>query len=193
MGLPLYSCTYSFVCISLVGSCAIQTNTNGQDQQQTAQQPATNVSLFDCYANRLQYESTFPGIPLLNLCTFVARYTMYRRELQQRSTEVIVHTFPTYSSNPKSLNYGRYCKYQLKTYKPWHTVPSNLWSGNEDVDDIYIAAYHECLRSENAHSYLPSITEEINRAEQYLLDTEPATDDPKSTNEHCQEEWMLLY
>lgn len=92
-GLPLYSCTYSFVCISLDGSCAIQTEAIDQDDQ-TAQQAATNLSLFDCYANRAKYDSTFPGITLLNLCTFVARYTLYRGEIRQCSTEVIVRTFP---------------------------------------------------------------------------------------------------
>ena len=192
MGLPLYSCTYSFVCISLDGSCAIQTEATDQDDQ-TAQQAATNLSLFNCYANRAKYDSTFPGITLLNLCTFVARYTLYRGEIRQHSREAIVRTFPTYSSDPKSPTYGRYCKYQLIKYKPWHTVTSNLWNGNEDVDDIYIQAYHKFLHSENVHSYLPTVSEEINRAEHYLVDNETVTDDPETTSvERCQEEWMLL-
>ena len=67
-------------------------------------------------------------------------------------------------------------------------MPSNLWVGNDDVDDTHIAAYHEFLHSDDAHSYLPLVAEEINHAEQYLQDKEPATNDPESAND----EWMLL-
>ena len=67
------------------------------------------------------------------------------------------------------------------------------WNGNEDVDDIYIGAYHRFLHSENVHSYLPTVSEEINRAEQYLVDNETVSDDPETTSAaRCQEEWMLL-
>ena len=141
LSLPLYSCTYSFVCVSLDGSSAIQTQTNTNGAQ-SAQQSATETSLLERYANRSEVESTFQGITTLNLCTFVATYTVYHGELRRRSYEVIVRTFPSYSPNPTSSTYGRYCKYQLIKYKPWATDVSNLWGSGEDVDSVCIAAYH---------------------------------------------------
>ena len=51
----------------------------------------------------------------------------------------------------------------------------------------------QILHSENVHAYLPAVAEEINWAEQYLLESESDTDDLETTNpECCQEEWMLL-
>lgn len=68
-------------------------------------------------------------------------------------------------------------------------VPSNLWAGKDDVDDTHIEAYHHFLHSEDAHSYLPSVAKEISRAEQYLQNHEPTSDEPESAHEE-QEEWM---
>lgn len=105
-GLPLSSCTYSFVCILLDDSCAIQTETTSQDNEQLAQQPATNLSL--CLTAMLIVPSKTAAFQTLQY-SFVAKYTVYHGELQQRSTEAIKRTFPTYSSNPNGPTCGRYC------------------------------------------------------------------------------------
>lgn len=175
--LPLYSCTYSFVCISLEGSCTVRTHTSDRNAEQSAQQPATDPSILEWYANRLQYEINFSGITTLNLCTFAATYTIYRGELRARSKEVIVRTFPTFSPNPSSPTYGNYCKYQLIKYKPWSTAANTLWCDNEEVDETYIKTYHEFLLSQEVHKYLPSIAEELNRAHNIysILELTPLT------------------
>ena len=64
----------------------------------------------------------------MNLLEFVSKYTLLKSDLVPRVNEVIIRTFPTYSSDPKGNNYGLYCKYQLLKFKPWRTSPQNAWN-----------------------------------------------------------------
>ena len=92
-GLPLYSCTYSFVCISLDGSCAIQTEAIDQDDQ-TAQQAATNLSSLTVMLIVPSTTAPFQALHYSTCAHLWQDTTLYRGEIRQRSTEVIVRTFP---------------------------------------------------------------------------------------------------
>ena len=103
--LPLYSCTFKFVTLSLDGSRQVRTDA------QSPEDNSTKPSILETYMNRIQYNDDFPNIMSLNILQFVSKYTLVKNELVHRANEVIVRTFPTYSSDPKGNNYGLYCKY----------------------------------------------------------------------------------
>ena len=117
--LPLYSCTFNFVTLSLDGGRQLRTDT------QTPEDSSTKPSLLETYMNRMQYQDSFPNIMSMNIVEFVSNYTVSKNELVPRANEAIVRTFPTYSSDPKGNNYGLYCKYQLLKLKPWQSNPQN--------------------------------------------------------------------
>ena len=111
--LPLYSCTFNFVTLSLDGGRQIRTDT------QSPQDTSTNPSMLETYMNRMQYQDSFPTIMSLNIVEFASKYSLSQNELVRRANEVIIRTFPTYNCDPKGKNYGLYCKYQLLKFKPW--------------------------------------------------------------------------
>ena len=70
LSLPLYSCTFNFVAISLDETCQIQ----------TSQEHATIVpSLLDVCKNRMTYVSQFPSIRSMHLLQFTSSYCIYQQ------------------------------------------------------------------------------------------------------------------
>ena len=136
-GLPLYSCTFNFVRWQ-------QTNSN---RCKTPEDTSTKPSILETYMNRVQYQESFPNIMSLNIIEFVSKYTLSKNELVPRANEVIVRTFPTYSSDPKSNNYGLYCKYQLLKLKPWQTNPKNAWDNLPECNHTFISCYKQFLNT----------------------------------------------
>lgn len=105
MSLKLVSSSFNVMPISLNSSRKIKNNPkNGDD--------VTHDSLLDTYAKRAKYSKTIPDILDLNLITFVTKYKVVNKKLSNQSHNVIPRTFPVYSANPKSPNFGLYCKYQ---------------------------------------------------------------------------------
>ena len=94
LSLPLVSCTFSFVTLSLDGGRPLTKNLQSGEQ-------VIHLSLLDHYATR-------SGLPDMNLMQFVSNYSVFRAEVQKRPSPVIVRAFPQYSSNPRSEQYGRY-------------------------------------------------------------------------------------
>lgn len=94
---PLYSSTYTFVCVFLDGSREIC----DQSADHTSTTPVTNPSTLQVYANRSHYAAQFPGIAQLNLFDFIKLYSIVHQDIRKRSEEVIVRTFPKYSPNPR--------------------------------------------------------------------------------------------
>ena len=188
---PLYSCSYSFVCISLDGSRQIC----DQSDNQPDTTPVTNPSTLQLYADRLQHETDFPGITALNLFQFVKQYSVVHNEVRRRSQEVIIRTFPNYSPNPQGQWYGRYCKYQLIKYKPWRGFPAHAWNGeqNEELDDqVFIDAYLSFLHSDDAQHLLPQFADELHHAEQRVSREHNSSEEDNSEEQHDHDEWMLL-
>ena len=187
--LPLYSCTFNFVTLSLDGGRKIRTNT------QSPQEKSTTPSILETYMNRIQNQESFPNIMSLNIVDFVSKYTISQNELVCRTHEVIVRTFPIYSSDPRGNNYGLYCKYQLLKYKPWQTNPQNAWDNQPECDASFISMYMQFLSTDYAKQHVATLAEELHRAEQYestQSTNDDETDQTEDTPEHNQEEWMFL-
>ena len=140
LSLPLVSCTFSFVALSLNGGQSLARNHSGEH----ILQPST----LDYYASHSTHQD-------MNLINFVSAYTFNHGELQKRSSEVIVRTFPCYPSNPYGEQYGWYCKYQLLKYKPWIGSPLIAWGDLPDTDSNCIEAYRDFLCSPTAATYCP--------------------------------------
>lgn len=144
LSLPLVSCTFSFVALSLDGGCKLSKDSQSGEH-------ALNLSLLDHYAARSSLLDA-------HLIEFVSNYSMYRGELRKRPSAVIVRPFPQHPSNPHGERYGRYCKYQLIKYKPWHGQPSNAWGNVEDTDSncIITVFYPHHQRKHTFHCLLRS-------------------------------------
>ena len=178
LSLPLVSCTYSFVTLSLDGGCRVKKNDQSDDH-------SLEPSLLDHYGARSSLHD-------IHLIEFVSNYSICRSQLKKRPSPVIVRTFPQHPSNPNGEYYGRYCKYQLLKYKPWHGQPSNAWGGIEDTDSTCIQAYHSFLTTPEAEKCVPQFAQELDLAQQHLegIAHTDEYDEPTSIVE--QDEWMLL-
>ena len=191
LGLPLYNCTYTFTTLILDDSktTEIQHTSSG-----TSLSPKLSIVQF--YSQRCQHGSNNDDrVMQMNLLTYSSHFYVHNNALKERKTEVIVRTYPSYSSNPRGKHYPQYCKYQLIKYKPWHGQISNVWNSLPDTDENYIAAYHEFISSPTAVHYLPQLEEELELVQQYLEynnDDEFEDESGTSNEQDDQEEWMLL-
>ena len=121
--LPLVSCTFSFITLSLTGSRKIAENhSTGELEIET--------SLLDHYSSRTTD-------PQMNILTFASDYSVCRGQVRKRP----VRTFPTYSSDPNGENYGLYCKYQLLKYRPWNGTMSSAWGGLQNYGSNSIMTF----------------------------------------------------
>ena len=188
LGLPLYSCTYTFVTVHLDEMKTVEIH---REPSRTVM--STKLSIVEFYAQRAQSEPTNQTVNQMNLLQYSRRFYVQNNSVKERKTEVIVRTYPSYSSNPKSKHYPQYCKYQLIKYKPWQSHFSNAWNDLPDSDETYIAVYHEFIKSDIAALHLPQLEGELQLIEEYLQNStadEYELDESQTENE--QEEWMLL-
>ena len=139
LGKPLYSCTYSFLCVSLDGSRRVRT---GDEDDENQGDQALDPSVLDHYATRANWQENNPGILNLNLVQFASAYYVTTGELKHRKQEIIIRTFPIFSPNPSRKNYGNYCKYALVKYKPWSGEVNTAWDGLDDNHENHIQCYH---------------------------------------------------
>ena len=77
-------------------------------------------------------------------------YSVYKGELKECSSAVIVQTFPLTLMVKIML-----CKFQLVKYKPWHTAMSNAWNDLEGTPEVWISKYREFLLTNVAHQNVP--------------------------------------
>ena len=85
LGKPLYSCTYSFLCVSLDGSRRVRTGHEDENQGDQALDP----SVLDHYATRANWQENNPEILNLNLVQFASAYYVTKGELKHRKQEAI--------------------------------------------------------------------------------------------------------
>ena len=97
LGKPLYSYTYSFLCVSLDGSRRVWT---GDEDVENQGDQALDPSVLDHYATRANWQENNPEILNLNLVQFASVYHVTKRKLKHRKQEVIIRTFPIFSPNP---------------------------------------------------------------------------------------------
>lgn len=181
LSLPLFSCTYNFIAVPLNESR--QLTKDSESGELVLQQ-----SILDQYASR----DCFPD---MSLCEFVSQFTVSRSNICERSSPVIVRTFPRLSPNQQSELYGQYCKYQLIKHKPWKDHPSSAWTykGSTDTDVTYISAYNAFLQTEAGRHHIPQFASELARAQQYVSQTEDNDEESDDSSQDTdQEDWMLL-
>ena len=197
LGKSLYSCTYSFLCISLDGSQRVR---GGQGEEVNHGDSALDPSLRDHYASRVQWREQVPGIMQLNLLQFASDFYITKGDKRKRKQEVIIRTFPVFSPNPSGKNYGKYCKFQLVKYKPWHQSVDSAWDGLEESDKVFIECYKNFLHSETGQQCIPTFAQELEQAMVHHVNTENDGDENDGEDDenmmHQQqeevEEWMLI-
>ena len=195
LGKPLYSYTYSFLCVSLDGSRRVWT---GDEDAENQGEQALDPSVLDHYATRANWQENNPEILNLNLVQFASAYYVTKRKLKHRKQEVIIRTFPIFSPNPSGKDYGNYCKYALVKYKPWPREVNTAWDGLDDCHENHTQCYHAFLSSESAAHYIPMLQQELEQARRYNghVDEDDNSDDDDEEvpqREGVPEEWMLLY
>ena len=189
LSLPLYSCTYNFINVSLDGHKQIRTQRNADDT-------ALTPSILDIYGQRSKYLAKHPTLMSFNLIQFASTFSSPKNdsdELNLRSNPVIVKTFPNYSEDPNGPNYALYCKFQLIKLKPWQISPNTLWNTDSPTDDTFTTLYHQFLQSNSENAQLQNHIQQLQQAEQYVRAYEHSNDDSQEyqSSSH-QEEWMLL-
>ena len=153
LSLKLVSCTFQTVYMSLDGSrkCKIE---NGS--------LVTDKSIVDIYANR----DGSKEFHVLNLISFVQNYQFVKKKITKRRKGVVVRAFPTYSSSPKSDNYGKFCKYQLVKYKPWKENPKTLWSN--ESDEAYITSWQQFLSTDTGKHLVLTWEDDLSKTQIYF-------------------------
>ena len=170
-------CSYTFITISLTGSRRI--TEDAESGELVLQQ-----SVVDHYSSRTTCLD-------LSLLEFAANFSEHKGEVKQRSSPVIVRTFPQYSSNSNGEKYDLYCKYQLVKHVPWTGDLANAWGGGEGSSEQWIAAYRHFLTTHGARERIPNFLQELHLAQQRLADEDSDDEDPSQPTEF-QDEWMLL-
>ncbi len=156
LSIKLFSSSFQVITASLEGSCKVKTIRNNVIE--------TEPSLLDQYARRCLFKSQFPFIVNCNFLQFASNYIVSN----QKPKCVIVKTFPNYSSNPKGIYYGLFCKYQLLKYKPWANPVTNAWENLPDCDNTYIQCWSEFLKTPNGTSLVPNWNNEMNNISEYI-------------------------
>ena len=108
---------------------------------------------------------------------FVAIFCFRDDEIKRRKNEVVVKTFPTYNSNPKSSNYGLFCKFQLLKYKPWSVQPSNAWNNEESSDETFASYWQTFLETSQGQMLVPNWARELENIQMYIHDLPRLDDD----------------
>ncbi|XP_066922146.1 uncharacterized protein [Clytia hemisphaerica] len=192
LGLKYYSSSYEVYCMSLDGSRQVEL-VDGE--------VSTKKSHLDIYAFREDYSSD-PRISEMNFIQFHANYVLVNEELHKRKKEVVIRTFPSYSSSPNSIHYSKYCKYSLLKYKVWRHTPNSAWGEIDATDEGFIMCWATFLRSDAAVS-VPNHLRELETIENAMMSRETGTDSQDSDSEddsevindeisNYREEWMFL-
>ena len=181
LSLPLSSCTYNFCSVSLTNSHKI-----------SKYQESGEITIHPSHLQ--QYSSRDPSLAQVNLKDFFSKYTVNGNDVKLRSQSVIVRTFPSYSYNPQGENYSQYCRFPLLKYHPWSNSTSYKWQTGDATEQENVDSYKEFLRTPKGKASIPTFMEELGRAQQFLHQNDPSSDDEVEDDSHHeeQEDWMVL-
>ena len=117
------------------------------------------------------------------------KYRLVNGKLVDQPDNVVPRVYPTYSSNPKSTNFGLYCKYQLLRYKPWKNKQEDAWGNQEHNNDVFTSQWKSFLQTDYAKQRVPDWHGK-------LEDIQSICDNEQNQNyiepEQQREEWMVL-
>ena len=149
LSLNLVSSSFNVIPINLNGSRRLDTSKKPHDR-------ATADSLLDVYAQREKYQNTVKcDLCNLNFLQFAMKYKLVNGKLVDQPSNVVARVFPTCSSNPKSTNFGLYCKYQLLRFKPWKNKQDDAWENQARGDDVFISQWKSFLQTNFAKQQMP--------------------------------------
>ena len=186
LSIKFVSATHEVITASLDGSRRVHLKANNQI--------CTAPSLLDTYAERYKYLKVDPQLLEYNFFKFASMFTFNASKLKQRDKSVIVKTYPNYSSNPKSEDYGLFCKYQLLKYKPWQYTPDDAWDNLPQADETYITCWKTFLLTDTAKSLVPDWETKMQDVNNYICIT-PLNEDSFEEDYNTKserEEWMLM-
>ena len=183
LSLKLFSSSFQVVTACLEGSRKFNIKNN---------EIKTEPSILDIYAGRDCFRTDFPDIMTCNFVKFVATFYFRDDKIKRRKNEVVVKTFPSYNSNPKSSNYGLFCKFQLLKYKPWSVEPSNAWNNEEPSDETFSSYWQTFLETSEGQMLVPNWTRELENIQMYIDDLPRTDDDFEEPSCGEREEWMFL-
>ena len=144
------------------------------------------------YAFRQNFVEDEPTMISFNCIQFLAKFVVKNEKLHIRKSDVVVQTFPRYSSSPKSSNYPLYCKYQLLKYKPWSGNPSSAWNNEDDSDEVFVTHWNNFLHEPNINQYVPQWNTELANISTYYVNLGETGQVDESSEAAEPEEWMLL-
>ena len=136
LSIKLDSSSFNVVPISLEGSRRIRQNVTDEK--------ATDDSLLDIYADREQF---CRNLETINFVQFITKFKVANGKLKKQADNFVPSIFRTYSPNPDGPNFGKYCKYQLLTYKPWKMNQNDAWNNQQPDDHVYIRTWKEFLET----------------------------------------------
>ena len=186
LSIKFVSATHEVITASLDGSRRVQVRANNQI--------CTAPSMLDTYAERYKYVKVDSQLLEYNFLEFASRFTFKASKLNRRDRTVIVKTYPNYSSNPKSEDYGLFCKYQLLKYKPWQCTPDDAWDNLAQDNETYTTCWKNFLLTDTAKSLVPDWETKMQAVNNYICIT-PLNDDSLEEDyntESEKEEWMLM-
>jgi hypothetical protein len=142
-GLPLVSCSHSFVVVNMK-----TLSTKVQKPNEEAESAALK-SISELYGERMNIESwpnemdmqAFQEVhsPLLPMSfhsfagkCYVCQKGRHRNKLRCHQRKVVTKFTPKLSCDPEGKNYAEYCRYALIKYRPWEGSISNAWGGEEN-------------------------------------------------------------
>ena len=185
LSLKMISSSYQVVNTSVEGTRKINICEDGVE---------TDRSTVDQYANCENLKGCNSDILASNFVQFVANYTVHKDEIKKRKKPVIVRAFPCLYSNPKSVHYPTFCKYQLLKFKPWRNSINTAWD-NLDVEDtnLFCEKWSEFLQSHLGQALVPNWRRQLDNAEVFSETTELVDSDlEENIEENIREEWMHL-
>ena len=104
------------------------------------------------YAFRLNCENAqeFPEIEHLSYYNFSKKYYVTKNTIAEQDPKHkhFISYYPAFSSNPKGVNYGIYCKSMCILHIPWTNTDTTIWGG-EEVLDSEICSIWESYLQEN--------------------------------------------
>lgn len=160
LSLKCLSASFEVITASLDGTRKI--NTNGR-------QSCTEPSMLDIYSQRDVYLGVDPEMLNRNFVKFVSMFTLKGKKLTRKSKDVIVKTYPNYSSSPTNPHYGLFCKYQLLKYKPWKGTPTMAWNNFEQNDETFITSWKQYLSCEQSKQLVPNSKTKMEDVNGYLV------------------------
>ena len=149
LSLKLHSSSFQVLPVNLDGFRSVKRHFKDSNSS------CTNDSVLDKYAKRAIFQNDLPLIMNISFTQFVTLYKFVKNKIVTQEPNVVPRFFPSYSSNPKGLDYPLYCKYQLLKYKPSKDSQNDAWNYETPSDTVYVNAWLAFLNSPVASKYAP--------------------------------------